>query len=217
MKRKVSDMLIICGILLMLAAVGMVFHHTQREEQVSEKTEVVVAELVELIQERAPVPQADPTTENVNGVSYETSYSEVLPDYVLNPEMPMPTEAVDGYDYVAVMRVPALDLELPIIRGWDYTKLQESPCSYRGSVYTRNFVVCAHNYDCHFGRIYMLVPGDEVTLTDMNGNVFTYEVVEQTVLPPDADEQICSGEYDFTFFTCTLGGASRVTVFCRMV
>ena len=46
----------------------------------------------------------------------------------------------------------------------------------------------------------------------MDGNVFTYRMVEQETLPPTAMDAMESGEWDLTLFTCTMGGQSRVTV-----
>jgi sortase A len=51
----------------------------------------------------------------------------------------------------------------------------------------------------------------------MDGNTTAYEVVGKDVLDPTAVEVMTSGEYDLTLFTCTYGGASRVTVYCDLV
>ena len=45
----------------------------------------------------------------------------------------------------------------------------------------------------------------------MDGNVFTYEMVELEILQPTDIEGMESGEWDLTLFTCTIGGSSRVT------
>ena len=51
----------------------------------------------------------------------------------------------------------------------------------------------------------------------MNAVTFTYEVMAVDVLDPYATEEMVSGEYDLTLFTCTYGGASRVTVRCDRI
>ena len=56
--------------------------------------------------------------------------------------------------------------------------------------------------------------GDDVTFTDMSGVTSHYKVVEVDVLNPMAVEEMTSGEFDLTLFTCTYGGQSRVTVRC---
>ena len=61
-------------------------------------------------------------------------------------------------------------------------------------------ILCGHNYRSHFGKLKKLREGDEVAL------------VETLMLI--AIEEIESGGWALTMFTCTIGGASRVTVRC---
>ena len=137
-----------------------------------------------------------------------------VPEYLLSPEMEMPVETIDGVDYVGVLRIPALALELPVINQWSYPLLKIAPCRYSGSAYQNNLVLCAHNYASHFGNLKNLHIGDAVTFTDMDGNLFTYQVAELETLPPQATEEMENGDWDLTLFTCTVGGQSRVTVRC---
>ncbi len=143
----------------------------------------------------------------------QTTQTDV-PDYLLTPEMEMPVETIDGVDYVGVLRIPTLALELPVISQWSYPLLKIAPCRYSGSAYQNNLVLCAHNYTSHFGNLKNLHIGDAVTFTDMDGNLFTYQVAELETLPPQATEEMESGDWDLTLFTCTVGGQSRVTVRC---
>ena len=143
----------------------------------------------------------------------QTTQTDV-PDYLLTPEMEMPVETIDGVDYVGVLRIPALALELPVISQWSYPLLKIAPCRYSGSAYQNNLVLCAHNYASHFGNLKNLHIGDAVTFTDMDGSLFTYQVAELENLPPQATEEMENGDWDLTLFTCTVGGQSRVTVRC---
>lgn len=86
---------------------------------------------------------------------------------------------------------------------WDYTRLKLAPCRYTGSVKTGSMVIAAHNYARHFGRLFQLLPGDRVLLTEM--------------LAPTQIEEMTGGDYSLTLFTCTYGGQSRVTVRCDRV
>ena len=86
-----------------------------------------------------------------------------------------------------------------------------------GSVRGENLVLMAHNYASHFGGLSKLSEGDSVIFTDMDGIVTTYEVKAQDILSPYAVEEMISGDFDLTLFTCTYGGESRVTVYCDRV
>lgn len=152
----------------------------------------------------------------------EDALQKILPD-ILNNDEPsdkpltgdMPVKIVDGVGYIGVISIPSLGIDLPVNGEWSYPALKNSPCRYVGSAYTDDMVICAHNYNWHFGQLKTLNYGDTVMFADVNGNVFTYEVAEIETLRPTAVEDMTIGdEWDLTLFTCTIGGATRVTVRC---
>lgn len=140
---------------------------------------------------------------------------DLTPPQLLNPEDFRMTEVeIDGYGYIGYLSLPRLKLELPIMADWDYGRLQIAPCRYAGTLRGNDLVLMAHNYASHFGRISELSAGDRVIFTDMDGVATVYIVVGLDILPPGAVEEMTAGHYDLTLFTCTYGGASRVTVYC---
>lgn len=143
--------------------------------------------------------------------------AQKIPDYVLDPGREMPTVEVDGHDYIGTLELPTLQLSLPIMSDWSYPSLKMAPCRYAGTAYQSGFVIAGHNYRRHFGPLSRLAPGDPVTFTDVDGNVFCYQVAEVQVLPPTAIEEMVSDEWDLTLFTCTLSGQTRLTVRCDKV
>lgn len=132
-------------------------------------------------------------------------------------ETGMATVKVEGYDCIGVLSIPVLELELPVLTEWSYEKLKKAPCLYYGSYYEKNFVIAAHNYPSHFGRLSALQVGDLVFFTDVNGDVHYYEVVLLETLPKEATEEMITGGFDLSLYTCTSGGGSRVTVRCNAV
>ena len=138
------------------------------------------------------------------------------PYFVKNPGMEMPVTEVDGSYYIGYLSIPDLDLELPVMQNWSYPDLRVAPCRYSGSVYANDIVIAGHNYDRHFGRLNSLSAGSEVRFTDADGNIFIYSVSLLETLEPTAVMEMTSGEWDLTLFTCTYGGANRVTVRCSM-
>ena len=200
------------GLLLLAAALFLTAYNLWSDAMAAVSIDIVLEQLtpeLETAEEKAEISlPALPS-----GESLEEVY---IPDYILNPEMEMPVEEVDGQQYIGVLRIPALSLELPVISEWSYPSLQIAPCRYAGSAYLNNMVIAAHNYYSHFGYLKNLSQGDEVTFTDMDGNMFRYEVAELETLSPFAIEEMTSGDWDLTLFTCTVGGQSRVTVRCEM-
>ena len=127
------------------------------------------------------------------------------------------TTQVDGYDCMGILSIPVLELELPVLTDWDYEKLKLAPCQYYGSYNEENFVIAAHNYQSHFGRLSELQPKDLILFTDISGTVHCYEVVLLETLPANAIEEMVASGFDLSLYTCTPGGASRVTVRCSAV
>ena len=140
-----------------------------------------------------------------------------IPDYQLNPEMEMPEitlEDLDGAACIGVLEIPKIDLKLPVLSEWSYPLLKKAPCRYSGSAYLDNLVIAAHNYRTHFGKLKELETGDEVIFTDAAGNRFEYKVAVVEALTPQSVEDMTSGEWALSLFTCTLDGKNRVTVRC---
>lgn len=129
-------------------------------------------------------------------------------------ETDMPTVMIDGYEYAGYLSIPSLGLELPVMAQWSYPRLKIAPCIYYGSASEENLVIAAHNYARHFGGLSKLEKGAEIIYTDMEGTVRVYHVETTDVLAPEAVSEMIDAEYALTLFTCTYGGASRVTVRC---
>ena len=141
-----------------------------------------------------------------------------IPVELLTEEDKEMTEVeINGNQYIGYLSIPVLGLELPIMSSWSYPKLNIAPCRYTGSVRGEDLVLMAHNYSSHFGKLSQLDLGDMVEFTDMDGVITRYEVVGKDVLDPAAVEEMTSGDFDLTLFTCTYGGGSRVTAYCNRI
>ena len=106
---------------------------------------------------------------------------------------------------------------LPVLTDWSYAKLKKAPCHCYGTYYEKDFVIAAHNYKSHFGRLSELQASDVVVFTDVSGTTHHYEVVLLETLPKEATKEMITSGFDLSLYTCTLGGGSRVTVRCKSV
>jgi len=202
--------LITIGLLLIAAALFLVSYNLYDELRAEQSARQAVTQLdAYLPAEAALEAPSDSAGDQEPLVSDERT---VIPDYVLSPNMEMPVETINGIDFIGVLRIPALELELPIISEWNYPNLKSAPCRYSGSAYLNNLILCGHNYASHFGSLKTLSEGDIATFTDIDGNVFIYKMVERETLNPTDIEGMESGNWDLTLFTCTVGGQSRVTI-----
>ena len=146
----------------------------------------------------------------------EPSVPDPVPEETQIQQVYMTEIMVDGIGYVGVLEIPALSLELPVISNWSTENAKTAPCRYSGSIYQDDFIICAHNYDSHFGKLNRLNAGDMVTFQDLDGNVFRFLVKDVQILEGTDVEKMQAGDWDLTLFTCTPGGKMRYCVRCSM-
>ncbi len=197
------SILIILGLLLIAAALCLTVYNIVTAQKAGETAERAALQLMEQIgpqDAEAAIPGA----------------AEYGAEYAADPNEEMPTALLDDRYYIGVLAIPALDLELPVQSTWSYPNLRVSPCRYAGSAYTKDLVIAAHNYPRHFGNLKTLPEGTEATFTDMNGNVFRYRLLGTEILDPYAVDYVLTEDFDMTLFTCTIGGATRVTLRFRL-
>lgn len=189
----------ILGTVLVLAALSLFFRNRQEDERAGESVEHLLPLVKEYIEGSAEVKEA-------------AAVRPARPDS--DPSVMTEIE-LDGNYYIGYLSIPALGLEIPVMAQWDYERLRIAPCRYTGSVKTDDLVIAAHNYSRHFGGISQFSGGEDVYFTDLDGMRYCYQVVKVETLEPTAVEEMSAGKYDLTLFTCTYGGASRVTVRCE--
>lgn len=191
------------GLLLIAAALLLTVYNIRESDRAGSESEEMVVRMESLT---ADLPER-----------LETEKKELVPEYVKNPEMEMPTVEVNGQECVGMIEIPALGLKLPVISEWSDAKLKKAPCRYSGSAYLKNMIIAGHNYRTHFSGIKRLNPGDSVVFTDADGNVFSYEVAEIETVGGYDIEKMEAGDWDLTLFTCTNKGKARAAVRCREI
>ena len=198
--------MILLGLLLIAVALFLTAYNLYDEQRAEQSALQVIDRLEDYL------PSEVPTEASTEPIVEQAPMPNDAPDYVLCPDMEMPVETINGIDYIGVLQIPSLELELPIASEWNYPNLKTAPCRYSGSAYLNNMIICAHNYSSHFGKLKSLSEGDAATFTDMAGNVFIYKMVERETLNPTDIEEMEDGDWDLTLFTCTVGGKTRVTI-----
>ena len=191
----------------MTAAVLLLVYNLWDGHRARESEEAILAEYLQENKKASESPDASDKEDKQN-----------IPDYLLNPDMDMPEYTLKSLGDVAcigILEIPALDLELPVISSWSYSSLRLAPCRYSGSAYKGDLVIAAHNYQSHFGGLRTLPEGSEVFFTDAVGNRFSYYVAVTEALTPWSADDMTSGEWPLTLFTCTLDSQNRVTVRCE--
>ena len=189
MRKWLGVICLFLGVLCILGSIGFVVHNRLEDNNAEKIAQSFLEGVQNITDEKTPVSE----------------------------DAEMPTVKVDNYDCIGVLSIPALDLKLPVLTDWSYAKLKKAPCHYYGSYYEKNFVIAAHNYKAHFGRLSALQEDDLVIFTDVSGTVHYYKVVILETLPKNATKEMITSGFDLSLYTCTLGGGSRVTVRCNAV
>lgn len=195
MKRKLGIVCIVLGLGMLLGALA-IYGCNELE---SERAGISAQHTVELVREQI---QQSPEKETVPAETAPSSPQMTVVD-------------IDGFGYIGYVSIPRLKLELPVMDQWDEARLKIAPCRYSGTTMEDDLVLMAHNYRRHFGPIRRLNVNDEVIFVDMDGQSITYLVAATDVVSPKSVEDVTSGAYDLTLFTCTYGGESRVVVYCN--
>lgn len=189
--------MIVSGILLLAGAAGLTLYNINLDITAGEQSDMVMYELAEFLED---VPIRTVTTKAA--LKYEANMGE-----------PAPLD-LDGRQYMGLITIPVLGIQLPVQHEWSYPNLKVSPCRMTGSPATEDLVVIAHNYQRHFGNLKLLEIGDEVSVTLVDGTTYVYRVDAKEIVLPTAVEDVTSGEWPLTLFTCTVGGRTRQVIRC---
>jgi len=230
MRKAAGRILITGGAVLMLSALLLFLYNRYEDARAGRQAERLLAEVQSAIGQESGQEEAwgQKNSGQPSGASsgpqaeQEGQGAEVLKEAdmeqtreELSPEMPV--VQIGKYGYIGYLSIPSLNLELPVMSEWDYNRLKLAPCRQFGSSRTDDLVIAGHNYKKHFGPLFRLKTGAEVTFTDMEGVENHYTLQKLEILKPEAVDAVYDSGYALVLYTCTLGGENRVVAFCDRV
>ena len=195
-KRKKGRLLMALGLLLIAAALCLSVYNYLDGERAGKEAQDKVDQIKEVIDEQMKEQE------------------DSVPDYYKDYDE-MPTEEINGYKYIGLLEIPSLNLTLPVMEEWDYKRLNIAPCRYTGSYLTNDMVIAGHNYVSHFAPLGRIELGSDVYFINVEGVVYHYYVVNTEVIQPTQVEEMTTGDWDLSLFTCTASGRTRFTVRCE--
>ncbi len=192
MPKKAGVVFVALGAVLMLSALLLFIHNERESRNAGQEAENLLGEVQSAMEE----------------AEYEETDAKEASDAA------MPTVLIDGYECIGYIAVSALDLELPVLSDWDYSRLEVAPVRHFGSAASDDLVIAAHNYKSHFGSLSTLEIGDEIRFTDMDGIENRYTLSSLETLAADAVSAVQNSGHDLVLYTCTSDGTARVAAFC---
>lgn len=134
------------------------------------------------------------------------------------------TESGDSYSTDAILNIPSLEINYPVLNKTTNELLKISITKFWGSDPNKvgNYVIVGHNYRNKkmLGRLAEIQLGDKVELTDFEGKTLEYEVYDKYIVEPDdtsCTSQETGGKKEVTLITCTNYGTQRLIVKAREV
>lgn len=208
MRRLVPERLcLMLGSALVLAAVCLYVYDRLEDARAGAQAASAVSQLRQS-QSIAAVSEAEQPADSAESLPTEDAESR--------PESTSETPASSiEREYLGVLTIPALGLELPVQTEWSKANLKVSPCRQCGSTAGGDLVIAAHNYKSHFGRLSSLSEGDEVRFTSQDGAEAVYTVERTAQVSPEEPEALREGGCPLVLYTCTPGGKARVVVYCQ--
>lgn len=189
------------GILLIIGALVLTGYNLWNEYQAG----LTAQKLVQLLPE--PTENPEENAADVPALEDTQTDTEQTED--------MPVMDIDGTQYIGKLYIYDLGLELPVRSELTYRGLVSAPCRYKGSVYEDNMIIAAHNYRTHFGNIHKLTQGSRITFVDIEGRSFDYVLDTIETIDGRNIEQMESGDWDLSLFTCNYRGNARITLRCK--
>lgn len=211
MKHKLGIACILLGAALIGSALLLFAHNRAEDAQAGAAAAEAVAAIQQEIEEKKAVSMKTVQTPQTPERAPEPAMEEPA---LAEQEQPAPVMMADGYEYLGVLSIPALGLELPVMADWDYELLKLAPCRQFGAAAMEDLVIAGHNYVNHFANLSRLAAGDSVTFTDMDGTQYAYTVAKTETISPEDTEKVESSGYALVLYTCTYGRQSRVAVYC---
>lgn len=157
------------------------------------------------------------TTENIH-VLYAQEKEETPKQYA-KEEIP---EEYKGYNVIAKLEVPQIDLETYILSTYSKNSLNISVTKFWGANPNKqgNFCVAGHNFQNKnmFHNLRNLKKQDKLWVTDKEVGKVEYEIYDiYTVLPEDVKclSQQTNGKREITLITCTSDSKKRIIVKAR--
>ena len=120
--------------------------------------------------------------------------------------------SVDNTDFVGIIELPEYELVLPVGAEWGSSSTH--PCLFSGSIYNGTIQIGATTQKGQLDFYRELSLGDAVTYTDMEGNRYTFEIIDIEYEKQINESTLRREDTALTLFIKNIYSFEYVVVFC---
>lgn len=205
--------------------------YAEYDRSKSEEVSKEILEGIEILNIQTDTVVADTTVKEYDGMIVVAIEDDEADDaQIIENTQPVP-ETVEyktsngiSYSVEAVLNIPRLGINYPVISEWSEELLKISLNKYWGPKPNEvgNYCIVGHNYKSGkmFGNLPAITNGDIIELTDMSGRTIQYAVYDRYVVDPTntaCTSQLTGGKKELTLITCKEYGQQRLVVKAREV
>ena len=148
-----------------------------------------------------------------------TQIRSILPETVpgtpgISQNPAMPSFQINGEDFVGLLEVPGFGCVLPVADTWDTGKLIAFPCRFWGSAYDHSLVIGGADQPGQFDFCDKISLGALVTVTDMTGTQFSYEVSRVDRASQADTRWLLQEDWDLTLYCRDTYSMTYIAVRC---
>lgn len=214
MKTKDRKKYIFITIIVVILAIAIFFFSNRyilksvdiNKREINKKIETSLTSIENIINDNQSPVANNLVTDMTQNENANNEKEEILTTY-------------KGYPVIAKLEVPKIELETYVISEYSEKALGVSVTKFYGGNPNEigNFCIAGHNYITKnmFHDLKNLSNGDEIILTDLNGNKVRYVVyLVETVNPNETNclSQKTNGKVEVTLITCTTDSSKRIIV-----
>ena len=218
-KKKIYKVIFILCIILVIILAGyyvLAEYDKNQKEQISQEILEQMDDGTTVEEQKIVVALDDTEEEETPVINLTTNSTNTL-----NSEI---TANGKTYKSEAILEYPKLGINYPVLSEESEELLKVSLCKYWGPNPNKigNYCIVGHNYKSGkmFGKLSSAEIGDEVKLTDLNGDTVTYSVYNKYVVEPtdvSCTSQLTNNQREITLITCTNYGQDRLVIKAREV
>ncbi len=192
MTKRVSQIILILGILLFASALALLVVNRIAIPGNKDKAAAITEEMKELMPE------------------VQNGYPDGKGDTV------MPSIELDGVDFVGIIEIPAYNVCLPVANKWSAKDVSKYPHRFDGSIYDSSLIIGGSDNEGQFDFMKNISTGDTVYFTDTLGARYTYAVSEILITEDVSYEKLSDGEGELSFFARNSYGFEYTVVRCKL-